>query len=223
MILQKIRLQTNHFLPLHHFYKNILALAVTFDNDDHFTIDAGHSKLIFEKSAYPQIDPLYHFAFNIPSNKIQEAHDWLKERTKLLWIDDYNSYITDFRAWHARSVYFLDPGGNIVEFIARDDLKDIINEPFSSTHIRNISEIGFVFPEQGFKQSVEQLLKDCQLDYFSKQPPQESFCAIGDDEGLLIIVPENRSWYPCKDKPAGMFPIEITFSDQNVVRTIGLS
>jgi len=222
MILQEIRLQTNRLFPLYHFYKNVLELPVTDDSDAHFTIHAVLSKLIFEKTKDPLSYPNYHFAFNIPSNRIQEAHDWLKERTELLWIEDYQSYITDFRGWNAHSVYFLDPAGNITELIARADLDDIIDEPFSSKHIRNVSEIGLVFPEKDFQRSIERLLKDHKLEYFSKQPPLEKFCAIGNDEGLFIIVPENRSWYPCKDRPAGIFPMKISFQVGNVAKRISL-
>ena len=215
-------MQTNRLFPLYHFYKNVLDLPVTDDSDAHFTIRAGLSKLIFEKTEDPLSYPNYHFAFNIPSNRIQEAHDWLKEKTELLWIEDYQSYITDFRGWNAHSVYFLDPAGNIGELIARADLNDIINEPFSSKHIRNVSEIGLVFPEKGFQRSIEQILKDYKLEYFSKQPPLEKFCAIGNEEGLFIIVPEDRSWYPCKDKPAGIFPMKISFLVENVSKRLSL-
>jgi hypothetical protein len=222
MILQDIRLQTNRLFPLYHFYKNVLELPVTDDSDTQFTIHTGLSRLIFEKTKDPLSYPNYHFAFNIPSNRIQEAHDWLKERTELLWIEDYKSYIADFTNWNAKSVYFLDPAGNIAELIARADLNDIINEPFSPRHIRNVSEIGLVFPEKGFQRSIEQMMKDYNLEYFSKQPPLEKFCAIGNDEGLFIIVPEHRSWYPCKDKPAGIFPMTISFFVGNVVKRISL-
>ena len=222
MILQEIRLQTNRLFPLYHFYKNVLELPVTDDSDTYFTIHAGASKLIFEKTEDPLSRPIYHFAFNIPSNRIQEAHDWLKESAELLWIEEYKSYIADFTNWNARSVYFLDPAGNIAELIARADLNDFINEPFSSKHIRNVSEIGLVFPEPGFQRSIEQILEDHKLEYFSKQPPLEKFCAIGNDEGLFIIVPENRSWYPGKDKPAGIFPMKISFLVGNSVKRISL-
>ena len=222
MILQEIRLQTNRLFPLYHFYKNVLELPVTDDSDTQFTIHTGLTKLIFEKTQDPLSFPNYHFAFNIPSNRIQEAHDWLKEKTELLWIEDYKSYIADFTNWNANSVYFLDPAGNIAELIARADLNDIVNEPFSSKHVRSVSEIGLVFPEKGFQRSIELMMKDYNLEYFSKQPPLEKFCAIGNDEGLFIIVPENRSWYPCKDKPAAIFHMRISFMVGNVVKRISL-
>lgn len=215
-------MQANRLFPLYHFYKNVLELQVTDDSDAHFTIHTGLSKLVFEKTKDPLTYPTYHFAFNIPSNRIQEAHDWLKERTELLWIDDYKSYIADFTNWNAKSVYFLDPAGNIAELIARADLNDRIDEPFSSEHIRNVSEIGLVFAEPGFLRSIEQILKDHNLEYFAKQPPLEKFCAIGNDEGLFIIVPEHRSWYPCKDRPAGIFPMKISFLVGSTAKKITL-
>jgi hypothetical protein len=32
---------------------------------------------------------------------------------------------------------------------------------------------------------------------------------LGDDEGLFIIVTENRNWYPT-NKPSAIFPLEVT-------------
>ena len=77
-------------------------------------------------------NPFYHFAFNIPSNKFEEAFQWMQTRVDLLWLDDYKSYIADFTNWNAKSFYFTDPAGNILEFISRFDLDDIAAEPFSA-------------------------------------------------------------------------------------------
>ena len=222
MVFRVIRLTTKQLSPLYHFYKDILELSVSEMNESDFTVHTRGTQLILEERRDPPQDPFYHFAFNIPSNRIYEGYEWLKQRTGLLWIDDYKGYIADFTNWNAKSVYFLDPAGNIVEFIARADLQDIVDEPFSSNHVRSISEIGLVFPEDSFKESIEKLMTDHRLAYFAKQPPLQSFCAIGNDDGLLIVVPEHRSWFPCTDKPAGIFPIEIEFQDQNVSRRISL-
>ena len=135
------------------------------------------------------------------------------KRVSLLWLDDYNSDIADFERWHARSVYFLDPGGNIVELIARFDLNDNVEAPFSSTQIRNVSEIGIVYPEITFDEDVNQLMLKYALGYFSKQVPLPHFRAIGDDNGLFIVVPENRVWFSTKDRKAGIYPIEIKFEE----------
>ncbi len=142
--------------------------------------------------------------------KFEEAFQWLQGRVQLLWLDDYKSYIADFVNWHARSAYFLDPAGNILELIARFDLNDEASEIFSSMQFRNISEIGLVFPDEGFGKNVDELLNNYKLQYFSKQPPLLHFRAIGDDEGLFIVVPENRNWFSTK-MASGIFPIEVSF------------
>ena len=133
---------------------------------------------------------------------------------KVLWIEDYKNYIAEFNRWHARSVYFTDPAGNIVELIARFDLKDNIPEHFSSSQIRNISEIGLVFKSEVFDETVIKLTQQFRLGYFSKQPPMPHFKAIGDDEGLFIIVPEQRNWYPTNIQ-SGVFALSILFENNN--------
>ena len=52
-----------------------------------------------------------------------------EKKAELLWLDDYKGYIADFIKWHAKSFYFKDPAGNILELIARFDLDDIAGEP----------------------------------------------------------------------------------------------
>src|SRR5450755_2630110 len=136
MLLKEIKLQTNHLPPLFHFYKEILDLPVKYENGS-ITVTAGKSVLIFEETD-ADVDPFYHFAFNIPSNKFEEGFQWMKGKSDLLWLEGYRSYIADFVNWNAKSFYFLDPAGNILELIARFDLNDIVDEKFSSAHIRNI-------------------------------------------------------------------------------------
>ena len=49
-----------------------------------------------------------------------------------VWMEDYEDDIANFVNWHAKSVYFFDPAGNIVELIARFDLDNKTSETFSS-------------------------------------------------------------------------------------------
>ena len=139
-----------------------------------------------------------------------EAFHWLQKRIPVMWLEDYQSHIADFKSWHARSVYFLDPAGNIGELISRFDLDDIQESPFSLEQIRNISEIGLVFPDQSYETQVNKLLHDYPLQYFAKQPPLEHFRAIGDDRGLFIVVPKQRNWFSTQ-LPCGIFPISLRF------------
>ena len=207
MHLKEIKLYTAHLQELFYFYYETLGLDCELTRIE-LQIRTKDSLLRFEKSVADN-DPYYHFAFNIPSNKIEEAYIWLKERVKLLWIEDYKSFIADFNKWHAKSLYFIDAGGNVVEFISRFDLADITEESFSATLIRNVSEIGLVFPASSYNEKINQLLSTWDLSYFIKQKPLEEFRAIGDDEGLFICVPEHRSWYPLMDKPAVLYPMEV--------------
>ncbi len=209
MFLNKIQLQTNNLSGLYNFYKDVLELNAFYSGEKSITISAGKSVLIFEEPD-ADINPFYHFAFNIPSNKFEEALEWIKHKVELLWLDDYNGYIADFVNWHAKSFYFIDPAGNILELISRLDLNDSIEEKFSSAHIRNISEIGLVLSAENFQKDVDELLKQYPLPYFDKQPPLPHFKAIGNDEGLFIIVPENRIWFSTKSTASKKFPMEIS-------------
>lgn len=213
MLLKEIRLQTNHLSALYNFYKEVLELNTVYPDEKSISITAGKSILIFEEIKVDE-NPFYHFAFNIPYNKFEEAFEWMQQKMEFLWLDDYKGYIANFVNWNAKSFYFLDPAGNILEIIARFDLNDVVEEKFSSMHIRNISEMGLVLSADNFQNDVDQLLQQYPLPYFDKQPPLPQFKAVGNDEGLFIIVPENRVWFSTKSKESKKFPMEISFIDR---------
>ncbi|KAA9041767.1 hypothetical protein FW778_07045 [Ginsengibacter hankyongi] len=214
MLLKEIRLQTKNLSALYNFYKEVLELKTFYSGEKSIAISAGKSSLIFEETK-GDVNPFYHFAFNIPPNKFEEAFEWMKQKVELLWLDDYKGYIADFVNWHAKSFYFLDPAGNIVELIARFDLNDNVDARFSSNLIRNTSEIGLVYPQKSFQHDVEKLLVQYHLPYFDKQPPLPQFKAVGDDEGLFVIVPENRVWFSSKNTTSQIFPMHILFIEDN--------
>ena len=202
MQLREISLQTKNVSAVYNFYASVLGLPV-FEDSKRMTVTAGSTTLHFDAAI--DSEPYYHFAFNIPSTKIEEAARWLLGKVELLWIDEYQSEIAEFTTWNARSVYFFDAAGNIVEFIARADLNDHPAEAFSAAQIRSASEIGLVFPAEQFEEKVNELMQRFQLKYFSKQPPMKHFRALGDDEGVFIVVPEKRNWYPT-NIAGGIFP-----------------
>ena len=129
MLLKRIGIQTAQLGLLREFYENVLELEIESLRESAFLIKIGESEIELVETNTG--DPFYHFAINIPSNKIEEARGWLLNKVKLLWMEDYKSDIADFKNWHAKSVYFFDPAGNIVELIARFDLKNEVSEPFS--------------------------------------------------------------------------------------------
>lgn len=208
MEIKRVILKTSGLDQLTAFYQLLLELPVEQHNLTETTIRVGATSLLFQKTE--NTDPFYHFAINIPCNKITEARAWLQRKLELIWMDDYKSDVADFVNWHAKSVYFFDPAGNIVELIARFDLDNKTDQPFSPGQFLSISEVGIVFKAEELEKHTGALIKRYNLDYFDKQPPLPQFKAVGDDSGLFIIVPENRNWYPTR-KASGIFPLSVEF------------
>ena len=208
MQITELILQTSLLDELAGFYSNLMELPVTRNDYTGITIRTGSTKLVFTQAG--TAGSFYHFAINIPANKIEEAKAWLASRVELIWIEPYKSDIADFANWHAKSVYFYDPAGNIVELIARFDLGNKTDLPFSSSQFLSISEVGLVVKEDELEKTAENLIQRYRLSYFDKQPPLPQFKAIGDDEGLFIIVPDKRNWFPTS-KSSGIFPMKIQF------------
>jgi hypothetical protein len=212
MQIRKLILETEDPALLSAFYESVLEIPV-FQGKDFFLLTVGETDIIF-RTASSQPNPYYHFALNIPANKIEEARNWLSGKVELIWLQDYESDIADFVGWHARAVYFFDAAGNIVELIARSDLDNAMAEPFSPSQFLSVSEAGLVFPENEIDHRTSELMKRYSLPFFSKQLPEQQFKVLGDNLGLLIIVSEHRNWYPTNNKPAGIFPMEIEFESK---------
>jgi catechol-2,3-dioxygenase len=212
-------LQSTNILSLFSFYRELLEMPI-FQSGKGIVITAGETKLIFEEAPKNE-NPFYHFAFNVPSNKFVQAYEWTKQKVELLWLKDYDGFIADFANWHAQSFYFKDPAGNILEMIARFDLNDNVEEDFSSMQIGNVSEMGIVFPLSSFDEDIDALMKKYSLNYFDKQPPLAHFRAIGNDEGLFIVVPENRVWFATENQ-AKICHTEIAFINNNSLHKVVL-
>ena len=115
-------LQTSKLADQRRFYTGRLGLPVIAETADSVTLGAGATRLTF--TAVATGDPFYHFAFNIPENTLGTAKESLAHRDPPIPLikkpdggDEYH-----FESWNAHAVYFLDPAGNIVEFIARHNL-----------------------------------------------------------------------------------------------------
>ncbi len=69
MLLKEITLQTKHLSALYNFYNDVLELPVKYPGEKNISISVGQSQLVFE-ATNDDLNPFYHFAFNIPCNKI---------------------------------------------------------------------------------------------------------------------------------------------------------
>lgn len=190
------------------FYASTLSLPASYDpRTNTLTIRAGGSELRFIPAA-PGSQPVHHFAFDVPRNLIDAAQSWLAARTPLIPNRDTGSPRARFPSWNAEAVYFHDPAGNIGELIARHDLPNDRPAPFSPEHILHLSEIGL--PVRNVTAAAERLMRAFDLPCYPdpSAPVSPDFTALGDERGLLILVPESRPWAPAYDRPARITPIE---------------
>ncbi|NOS84366.1 MAG: hypothetical protein HOP31_04415 [Ignavibacteria bacterium] len=208
MKIRELQLFTGSINLLNGFYSEALGLEVSKIEYDKLKVKVGATDLIFVEET--KSNPYYHFAINIPENQINEAVEWLKP--KVLLIESNCSSLIDFPNWNAHSVYFYDPAGNIVELIARHDLDNSSTRPFSANSFLNISEIGL--PVDNVK-TFHYLIKE----HFGEElwsGNQETFAAIGDQNGLFIIVTTHRNWFPT-DKPCNIFPLTVKIENKKSV------
>lgn len=185
------------------FYANILELPVELTSFG-LEVNAGETDILFTQ-APPGFDGAYHFAFNIPENQIQAAKAWISSRVPLLR-DASGSDEFDSKSWNSQSLYFKDAAGNVLEFIARHNLRNPVEGGFESKQILNVSEIGL--PSEDVIHFANELCSKLNLSTF-KQEPNESFTPVGDDQGLLILPIKNRIWIPNSGVPAKLLPVNV--------------
>jgi catechol 2,3-dioxygenase-like lactoylglutathione lyase family enzyme len=204
MDLLEVRLKAADPAALRDFYAATLGLPASVDPAGNLAVQAGATRIVFEPG--PDPEPVYHFAFNIPTNRFPEAKRWLQARTALLPRSGTGEDELYFDVWNAHACYFADPAGNILELIARHNLHEESEQPFGSESILRVSEIGL--PAPTVAQMVDALTAGPDLCLYSGD--RENFAALGDEHGLVIVVPEGRGWLPEERVPAAAFPAVLT-------------
>ena len=204
----KLGLQTRDIGTLRPFYVDRLGLAVTREDRGSITFQAGGTDFTFVESA--QGDPIYHFAFNIPENKLDAAIEWLRPRAPIHREPD-GSEIFDFQSWNAHAVYFFDPAGNILEFIARHNLNNAAPGAFTTADILYASEIGIVVDDVG--EAVKAARRDWGFHVFGGSQ-SDDFAAVGTDEHLLIFSKRGRPWFGGECRQAGIFGMTAAFTGE---------
>lgn len=206
MEVQKLRIYTPNLKNQIDFYSNTIGLKVVeqAEHEATFLIGKSRLKLIENKAAKP-----YHFAINIPCNKEEEALAWLKERVEIL--KDKNQEIQDFDFWNAKAIYFYDRDQNIVELIARKNLKNQHQAAFGIDSLLNISEIGA--PVRDIKAAFCSINQITGIQVFDGN--FKRFCAVGDELGLFIFINKNvKDWFPTGDKAySSEFEISIKLNE----------
>lgn len=193
--LHSLELHTSAPLPaMKAFYHQTLGLRVLEEKADRLTLGAGESRLTFVPATQENGKPFYHFAFNIPENKVLSARTWQLERTPLMPIPPrlrdpaYPDDVVNYSHWNAHSLFFFDPGGNVVEYIARHDLKNAAPGPFTSRDMLCLSEIGLIVDD--VLATAENLKGVLKLNQY--RGGSEQFTALGDEHGLLLVMKRGR-------------------------------
>jgi catechol 2,3-dioxygenase-like lactoylglutathione lyase family enzyme len=191
MFIQSLHLRTNDLATTKKFYTELLQTSVIKESEQHVSFGFGHSTLNFHASY--ESDPFYHVAFSIPNNKLEEALEWVRERTDILPYSD-KEIIANFIGWNAKAFYFHDNNQNILELITHYDLKTSSTQPFSAALITGICEIGI---------TVEDVAHACNefytlfhIPYFAKGPRLNDFAVMGDSNGMFIVSKTGRGWLP---------------------------
>ena len=188
MKIREVILYTSNIQNQKQFYKSILGFEQFVDSQDKISFRAGNSILTFE---YKEDVKPSHMAFNIPSNSIYDALIWLRNRTEVLDCD--GEKIADFSNWRAKAIYFYDSDKNIMEFIARERIDIESDVAFTADAILSISEMAIATDD--IESTYESINSMHPIPVFDGD--FNRFCAIGNDEGLFIIINKNiKKWYP---------------------------
>lgn len=198
-----LELSTRDLQAQKDFYANVLELPVNLTASG-LKVKAGKTDILFAQ-APPEFEGAYHFAFNIPENQFQASKAWISSRIPLLR-DESGKDEFAFEAWNSHSIYFKDAAGNVLEFIARHNLRDGVNGGFDSRQILQVSEIGL--PSEDVVAFANELCTRLDLSVF-QQEPNETFTPVGDDHGLLILPVQNRIWIPNSGVPAKLNPVKV--------------
>ena len=195
MKILELTLLTNNLGNCKSFYQGAMGFQLMDENEGSVTFAIGTSILKFELCPVNH-NPKYHFALNIPTNKMDEAIIWMIKRTSLIQIEK-NTFNTYFENWKAKAIFFYDDQGNILEFICRDDLKNESEEAFCVESILNISEVGLVAEEPLLM--ANEIIRKTKSEFFPKGPKRIDFCAVGTESGLFVISNPKRNWFPTQE------------------------
>lgn len=210
MKINELHLESSNLEDLFDFYAGKLEMPAALHGDQ-LLVRTANTRLFFHKSAE---DRLYHFALNIPKNKIESCHQWLKSRTDILPFE--GEEIIHHENWNSHAVYAFDASKNIIEFITRPTVEEGADQDlFDPTEdVLNVSEIGLVVDSIPV---VRETVQGAEIDRFSGS--DEYFSAFGSEEGLFITLDKQKDfWLPTDIKPEPFPFTAIIETDKNQFR-----
>ncbi|MFC4639002.1 VOC family protein [Deinococcus hohokamensis] len=204
MHLRHLTLPTREFAAQRAFYTRTLGLSPCHEGPGTLSVQTGTSRLTLQ---HDDSTPGYlHLAWDIPAPQLDAAEAWLRARVPLLADEEGHTRFPPAEEWNTTSLYFEDPAGNILEFVARHDQRSPASGAFGPHSLRRLSELGLVVPDVA--RAAGQLEQHFGLRAFNGQSP--TFTPVGGHDGMLIVVPEGRGWFPVR-RPAVPAPFALNF------------
>jgi len=161
----------------------------------------GSSLLVFRE--LPEMTGALHLAITIRTGTFDAAKAWIAGLTTVLGTDDQDEFEGPPN-WNSRSVYFEGPDEQLLELIERRDLPADAGEN-TVVPLVSISEVGVPVPDV---LGAVDALRRAGLEPYAN-PPGESFAAVGDVDGLVILVSPDRRWFPTGDRSPSSAPVVV--------------
>ncbi|PFW90802.1 glyoxalase [Bacillus pseudomycoides] len=210
MLISRVTLYSNALEEMKDFYLNKLDFQLLHSSEMSFSIQVGESELEFRKNNLNS-KPLYHFAFNIPSNQFSEAKEWAKKMV-VLNVEDGEDEVYFSRS-NAHSFYFMDPAGNIVEFISRHTISPESNEPFSVHSILNVSEMSMTTDQVLV---VGNQLIEYGISVRDGEALSDGFHFMGENGVYLLLGLSGRRWF-FSELDAAVHPLLIEIDSEKQI------
>jgi catechol-2,3-dioxygenase len=190
------------------FYTGVLQFAAL-PAETGLTLDAGRTRLAFRASSAGELSR-YHLAFSVPLARFDAARRLVAAHTPLITAGDDEVIVHE--GWDAVAFYFRDPAGSILECIARRGESADDNAAPAAPAIHSVCEVGLVVDDVP---AMAMMLRTALGIAPFRGSEGETFTALGDAEGLLIIVQRGREWYPSTGLAASPAPLQLTLTLNN--------
>ena len=209
MNIKHVTMYASNFGATKQFYLAKLQFPLLSEEADRFTMNVGETAVTFIK-AHLNEKPFYHFAFDIPSNQFEEAKAWTKGKVTLS--QEQGEDDVYFEGIDAKSIYFEDPAGNIVEFICRLSDAGHSAVPFTASSLQKVSEMSIVVKDKLKSVPAFHEVSIFERDHNEISAQGLTFMGAREDASYLLFVNEGRTWF-FSSKNAEVFPLEVLLAD----------
>lgn len=199
MDIRQVQLATRSLDDTARFYERLGCPVEVVDTA--VRVAVGSTLLVFRE--LPEMTGALHLAITIPTGTFDAAKAWIAGLTTVLGTDDQDEFEGPPN-WNSRSVYFEGPDQQLLELIERRDLPVDVGEN-TAVPLVSVSEVGVPVPDVLGAASA---LRRAGLEPYAN-PPGESFAAVGDVDGLVILVSPDRRWFPTGDRSPSSAPVVI--------------